>query len=422
MQREVMNIETPFRILFLTVLLAINPQTFGQDKPDRPLQEINSPVPANSAEPNLFATPDGRIFLSWIEKLASGHHALRFAVRHQGKWAAAQTIAEGTNWFVNWADFPSLVALDDGSLLAHWLVKSGADTYAYDVNISRSTDKGKTWSKPFVPHTDKTHTEHGFVSLLPLSKGRVGAIWLDGRKFKGDGKGHDAHELSANEMTLRYATIDGQGRRFDEAEIDGRTCECCQTSAAVTSQGLIVAYRDRSEEEVRDISVARLVKGKWTTPKRVNADDWKINGCPVNGPSIAALGNRVAVAWFTGANDVAKVRLAFSDDGGATFKSPIQVDDGKPAGRVEVTMLADGSAFVVWLEHTEKRTEIRARHIQANGTTGSSIIVTESSSARASGFPQIVRAGGELVFAWTDPTVPSRVRVAVMKLNGGKNQ
>jgi hypothetical protein len=37
-----------------------------------------------------------------------------------------------------------MVALPDGSLAAHWLVKSGSGTYAYDVNISRSFDGGKT--------------------------------------------------------------------------------------------------------------------------------------------------------------------------------------------------------------------------------------------------------------------------------------
>lgn len=415
-----MNIQTRVRVLVFTTLLIGVSQVQGQVGPQSPLKELSPPASANSAEPNLFATPDGRVFLSWIEKTADSRHALRFAVLSKSQWSAAQTIAEGGNWFVNWADFPSLIALEDGSLLAHWLVKSSADTYAYDVNLSRSTNGGKTWSKPLVPHTDKTQTEHGFVSLLPLSKGRAGAVWLDGRKFKTDGKGHDGHGAAAGDMTLRYATIDAQGRRFDESEIDGRACECCQTSAAITAQGLIVAYRDRSAEEVRDISIARFVKGKWTTPKPVYADGWKINGCPVNGPSIAASGRRVAVAWFTGAQDAPRVKLAFSDDAGASFKPPIQVDDGKPAGRVEVTILADGSAVVVWLEHTEKRTEIRAKQIQPNGAVGSSIVVTESSGARTSGFPQVVRAGDELVFAWTDPTSPSRVRAAVMKLNNDK--
>ncbi|MBA3256249.1 MAG: exo-alpha-sialidase, partial [Pyrinomonadaceae bacterium] len=149
--------------------------------PPLTIQASESPAGVDSREPELSATADGRIILSWVEKVGSKRYALRFATRDDGSWSTARTVAEGENWFVNWADFPSVIALADGSLAAHWLVKSGSGTYAYDVNISRSKDGGNTWGKPIVPHTDKTQTEHGFVSLLPLPDGRVGAVWLDGR-------------------------------------------------------------------------------------------------------------------------------------------------------------------------------------------------------------------------------------------------
>ncbi|MEW6127116.1 MAG: sialidase family protein [Acidobacteriota bacterium] len=406
-------------VVLIFYFLIASPFVFAQ-MPEAKMQMLDSPAATNSAEPNLFAARDGRIYLSWIEKLADSRHALKFSIYEKNQWTMGQTIAEGANWFVNWADFPSLVALDDGTLVAHWLVKSSKDTFAYDVNIARSSDGGKSWSKPFTPHKDATATEHGFVSLLPLSESRAAAIWLDGRKFKSDGHGHDAHTASMNEMTLRYATIGRDGKLSDESEIDGRACECCQTSAAVTSEGLIVAYRDRSNDEVRDISIARFVKGKWTQPKSVYADNWKINGCPVNGPSITASGKRVAVAWFTGVNEQGRVKLAFSDDAGATFKAPVQVDDGRPAGRVEVVLLADGSAFVVWLENTEKQTEIRAKRIEPGGKTSASIIVSATSGARASGFPQIAALKDEIIFAWTDPTQPARVRTAILKVSTAK--
>lgn len=375
---------------------------------------MDSPAAAASAEPNLFATADGRVFLSWIEKLSETRHALKFSTLDKGRWTAPRLIAEGDNWFVNWADFPSLVALDDKTLIAHWLVKSGADTYAYNVNIARSTDGGKSWGKPITPHRDGTQTEHGFVSLVPLKQGRVGAVWLDGRKFTS--KGHDGHGSSTDEMTLRYATIDGRGNLADETEIDARACECCQTAAAATSEGLIVAYRDRSEKEVRDISVARLVNGKWTKPQTIYADNWEINGCPVNGPSVAASGSKVVVAWFTGAKDKPTVKAVFSNDAGATVGGTIQVDDGKPIGRVETLMLADGSAVVVWLEKTDKGAEVRARRIHADGKRGASVTVAESSAARSSGFPQMARSSDQLIFAWTDATKPSHVRVAEVSL------
>ncbi|HEY5837816.1 MAG TPA: sialidase family protein, partial [Pyrinomonadaceae bacterium] len=191
-----------------------------------------SPAGADSREPDLSATSDGRMILSWIQKVGEKRYALRMAERDAKGWSEVRTVAEGENWFINWADFPSVIALKDGSLAAHWLVKSAASTYAYNVNIARSKDHGKTWDKPVVPHRDMTQTEHGFVSLIPLADGRVGAVWLDGRNLK-DVKDEDEHSALKESMTLRYAAIDAEGKLSDEAQLDDRVCECCQTSAAL---------------------------------------------------------------------------------------------------------------------------------------------------------------------------------------------
>jgi hypothetical protein len=255
---------------------------------------------------------------------------LRFAVRVNNKWSESRTIAEGDNLLVNWADFPALVALPDGALVAHWMVKDSPGSRAYDINISRSIDGGKTSSKPIVPHRDGTNTEHGFASMVPLTGGRVGAIWLDGRNFKE--RAGKANASSTNEMTLRHATTDDRGQLYEEMLLDSRVCDCCQTSTALTSDGPIVVYRDRSEKEIRDISVVRFSKGRWTEPRTVNADGWEIHGCPVNGPSVSADGKRVAVAWFTATKETPRVKVVFSSDAGATFASPILVDEGRPVG------------------------------------------------------------------------------------------
>ena len=272
------------------------------------IQPANSPTDGDSREPELNAADDGRIVLSWVEKVGDKRYALRLSLHDDKGWTEARTVAEGENWFVNWADFPSAIVLRDGSLAAHWLVKSGKGTYAYDVNIARSSDGGKTWSQPIVPHRDKTQTEHGFVSLIPLLDGRLGVIWLDGRNMK-DMKETDEHAPASESMTLRYAAIDRNGNLSDEAELDNRVCECCQTSAAVTTDGPIAVYRDRSQSEVRDMYIVRQVNGSWSAPQAIHADNWQINGCPVNGPSVAADGRRVVVAWFTSVGERPHVSL-----------------------------------------------------------------------------------------------------------------
>jgi hypothetical protein len=376
------------------------------------IQDMDSPAATGSAEPNLYATGDGRVLLSWIEPAGENRNALRFAVRKAGKWSEPRRIAEGINWFVNWADFPSVIALSDGSLVAHWLVKSGEGTYAYNINIVRSTDGGETWSKPLVPHRDGTQTEHGFVSMLPWSRNGAGIVWLDGRQFTTKQLGHAEH-ASSNEMSLRFTTLGSDGRLSEDVLLDSRVCDCCQTSAAMTSEGAVVVYRDRSEKEIRDISIVRFRNGHWTEPRPVSVDGWEINGCPVNGPSVAAEGRLVVVAWFTSAKDTARVKVAFSDDAGSTFAQPVEVDEGTPLGRVQVVILGDRSALVSWMESSPKGANIKVRQINEDGWRGEAATVAESSSARSSGFPRMARVGNEVVFAWTQADKPSRVRTAV---------
>lgn len=384
------------------------------------IQASNSPAGVDSREPELSATSDDRIILSWVERVGDKRYALRFATREGTNWTTAQTVAEGENWFVNWADFPSVIALTDGSLAAHWLVKSGSGTYAYDVNIARSKDGGKTWGKPIVPHTDGTQTEHGFVSLIPLPDGRVGAVWVDGRNLKDHKDEGDEHTPLPVSMTLRYAAIDADGKLSDEVQLDDRICECCQTSAALTSDGALAVYRDRSDKEIRDIHFVSRQQGNWSAPRPVHGDNWEINGCPVNGPSVAADGKRVVVAWYTGANDTPRVKAAFSDDAGASFGKAIEIDDGETLGRVDALLLRDGSALVCWLSGNAEGGAIKVRRVGPDGSLGPAAVIAKTDISRSSGFPRMALLGDEVHFAWTEFGKPSYVRTATANVSAYK--
>jgi hypothetical protein len=365
----------------------------------RAVRELPSPAARESGQPNLTTGPAGRVYLSWLERVEGKRFALRFATREGAGWSAPRAVAEGDDWVVNWANFPSLAALPDGSLAAHWLARSsGGGAYASDVRVVLSPDGGRTWGPPVMPHRDGTQTEHGFVSMFPAPGGALGAIWLDGREMK---PAEGAHGHGHGEMTLRAATLGPRGEIAAEALLDTRVCECCQTSAATTSEGVVVVYRDRSDKEMRDISIVRLAGGRWSEPRAVHADGWQLDGCPVNGPAVAAAGRRVAVAWFTMAGGAPHVRLAFSGDAGRTFQAPVEVGDGDPVGRVAVLMLEDGSALVSWIEKTKGGAEVRARRVRPGRRPEPSITVAPSGAARSSGFPRMARSGRAVIFAWT---------------------
>jgi hypothetical protein len=376
-----------------------------------PIEALPSPARPGSGEPNLTATPSGRVYLSWLEPDGASSHSLRFATLESERWSLPRTIAQRSDFFVNWADFPSVVPLAEGRLAAHWLQRSGSAKYGYDVRITQSSDGGETWSMPVVPHRDRTVTEHGFVSLFPF-RDSLGAIWLDGRKFAAVAKGEGA------DMMLVMTSVAPDGTTGPERVLDERVCDCCQTALAVASSGPILVYRDRLHGEVRDIGILRWSQSGWTSGTVLHPDGWKIDACPVNGPAIAADGARVAVAWFTGARDAARVYLARSGDAGITFSPPIRIDDGNPVGRVDVELDNQGGAAVSWMEFTSgQQADVRVRHVSANGVRSASRTVAQSSGARATGFPRMVAAGDYLVFAWTDTRGPAAVRVARARLS-----
>jgi hypothetical protein len=362
------------------------------------VEELSSPAGADAAEPFLYGTRDG-VLLSWLEPVAGGDRvALRVARYSGGQWGATRTVVERNDLVVNWADFPSVIEDAQGVLFAHWLQKSAGATYASDVRMSTSSDGGATWREPFLLNRDGKAREHGFATLAALPKGGVGATWLDGRNMEPGG--HD--EEGSGEMSIRYATVDANGTLTADVELDGRTCECCTTGMAVTASGPLVVYRDRSPEEIRDISFVKLAGNGWTKPRTLHGDGWKIDGCPVNGPQVDAIGDRVAAAWFTAPGEQGRVLVAFSTDGGATFGAPVRVDEGKPIGRLDVVLSDDNTALVSWLEQTSAGGEIRARRVRRGGGVEPSMKIADSTTSRAAGFVRMARSGGDVYVTWTE--------------------
>jgi hypothetical protein len=252
--------------------------------------------------------------------------------------------------------------------------------------------------------------------LFEMPGAGLGLIWLDGRAMKAESSDGD-HGAERGAMSVRFAAFDSNWKRTSEAPIDLRVCECCPTTAVVTAEGPIAAFRNRTDDEVRDIYVSRLQDGKWTDPTAVHQDDWKINACPVNGPMLSARGREVAIAWFTAKNDQGRVFVAFSHDAGHTFSPPIRLDDAGALGRVDVELMPNGSAIASWIEFADQRAQFRVRRVDPSGARSLSMTVSALIGGRASGYPRIGSNGDEIVFAWTENVDGrSRVQTAVTRL------
>lgn len=379
------------------------------------VEVLKSPTGPGAAEGNLTTGPDGKVYLSWLEQHPDTTTSLKFSVFDGAQFGEAKLIRRGRDFMVNWADFPAMSVNKSGTLAVHWLQRHGTGSYAYDIRIATSGDAGRTWTAGAAPHADRSSTEKGFVAFWPEENG-FGATWLDGRKA-------DRSKPNPIQEMVLYGTAKAGAETPAELQLDERVCDCCQTTATVTDNGPIVAYRDRSADEIRDIYVVRRVKGTWMKPQPVSNDNWKINACPVNGPSLSASGQKVALAWYTGANDEPRVKFAFSNDAGASFGKPVVIDEGKPAGRVATVLLADGSALVSWIERTgDADASVRVRRVTADGrvmpaqtVAASTAGVANQREARASGFPRMASSGEYVYFAWTVPGRPSTIQVARAK-------
>lgn len=352
-----------------------------------------------AAQPDLSIAADGRLLLSWMSVRQGRENALQFAAfGPDGRWQSTpKTIAVGEALLSNWADTPHIVATPDGALWVHWLQKTATAPGQYDLALSRSGNRGFNWSAPVVVNRDQGG-EHGFASLWPASQTTLGVAWLNPAKAaEGDAHGHGG-------MSLRTASFDASLQRIGESPLDDITCECCQTDVAIAASGPVIVYRDRDAGDVRDIAAVRYDGKTWSEPARVHADGWKMPGCPVNGPAAAAKGDDVVVAWYTAAGGEPTVQLALSRDGGASFAAPVRVDRGAAVlGRVDVAYGSDG-AWVLWLREEAGAQSLWLARYSADLKRESrrTRIAAVQGRGPATGFPKLALREDGAYAVWTD--------------------
>ncbi|MEE8335621.1 MAG: hypothetical protein V3S48_04215, partial [Candidatus Neomarinimicrobiota bacterium] len=277
-------------------------------------------------------------------------------------------------------------------------------TYDYDVKTAISTDRGSTWKNPVIPHGDYGKGEHGFLSFFNDLNHKLNLVWLDGRNMAGQIEGE------YGEMNLYLTSFDRNLNLEQELQLDSRICECCPTSAVTSDNAVLIAYRDRSLDEIRNINILRFADGEWEPPYPVFEDNWKIAGCPVNGPVLGAQNSKIGISWYTAADDKPRVQAAFSENDGKTFSEPIRIDVGKPLGRVDLIWLNDESVLVSWIESGSETTNILARAVGINGFKYPVYTVSEIDPGRVSGYPKLGIVGSQVFFTWTEAGKTSRVK------------
>ncbi|MCH8180921.1 MAG: cytochrome P450 [Proteobacteria bacterium] len=359
-------------------LLRERPETFR--RPSRMqaiMREMGIPDGVFVAEGEHWARQRRMVMASFAPQQVRSYFPalLKVAQRLRGRWQGA---AERTE------------AIDLQAELMRFTVDAIAGlAFGVDVNTLQSDDDGRTWTPLGLLHDDDSPSEHGFVSYVPLAAG-VQAFWLDGRAMG---------ELEGGAMELRTGLLASGKGTPPSLVLDRKVCECCSTDAALTAAGPVVVYRDRSDAEIRDIALVRKTTSGWSSPSLVSADNWQIHGCPVNGPAVAADGDIIAVAWFTGSDARPRVQVAFALAGGTLFDTPLLLDAERPVGRVDIALDSQGTAQVLWMG---RGGEIQLQSVDPAGTLGPRRRIAKTSATRAAGFPTLVKAMDRLVLVWKD--------------------
>ena len=184
--------------------------------------------------------------------------------------------------------------------------------------------------------------------------------------------------------------------------IDGLVCECCQTDITITDKGPIGVYRDRSEEETRDIYITKLENDVWSKGKPLHLDNWKINGCPVNGPVITGSNNDITVAWYTRAGGRSNIKIAKSTDYGDTFNDPIVLGTDETVGHISIVDDAIGNIWLLWQKTGDNGSVVLIlTKIENESNNIMHKVIEEAGKTPRFSFPQITRHNNQIILAYS---------------------
>ena len=351
------------------------------------LEPLDNPSGLGAMQANWTTTHDGDPLLTWVEAQKDDSYNLRYAIRKAGHWSEPRTIIAKRQFFQHPAEAPSVTALSDGTLLAEWIENPKVGSEAEFLYLSLSHD-GVKWSPPVLAHKDRSMVQHGLASAISSGDHEASVFWLEALQ------GEDGP------VSLKRTVLSTDGKILKEEALDKDVCACCPTSVVKTAKGLMLAYRDHTAGDIRDIAVLRLENGNWSTSKIIYPDSWKINACPTNAAATAAKGDHVAISWYTAAKNTPVVKMVFSEDGGTTFTKPLLISTGRAFGYTSIALDENGNAIVSWLESSGSgNAKILARQVSKAGVAGPVVKVSEG-PRESMGYPHILQNAKDTLVAW----------------------
>ncbi|MBS0308646.1 MAG: exo-alpha-sialidase [Proteobacteria bacterium] len=310
-------------------------------------------------------------------------------------WSAPQRIqsepeavsAEGENR-------PKLAIGSKGEIYVSY-TKPLAKPYTGEIRFVRSLDGGRSFSPPITVHTNRDLITHRFDSMIVDRSGRIYVAWIDKRDLEAAVARKEKYAGAA----LYYAVSDDSGASFKgDYKIADHSCECCRIALALNPAGQPVAlWRHIFSPNIRDHALVTLTPdGKLAAPMRATFDDWRVDACPHQGPSLAygAEGTRHQV-WFNVRNDEGGVFYA-SAPAGEGLRTPMKLGSAQ-ATHADVAV-AGKKIVLAWKQFDGKTTAILAKISRDGGDHWHDTELAHTSGD--SDQPRLLTHAGDILLVW----------------------
>jgi hypothetical protein len=167
-------------------------------------------------------------------------------------------------------------------------------------------------------------------------------------------------------------------------------------------------------DDIRDMRFSvRGRSGEWSAPSLVHADQWKISGCPVNGPALAVNGSQSLAAWTTMQGDALSVRTALGNTRG--FGEMTELNHGSGLlGRVDVAPWRSHEFLISWVAQESMpvnntlrspKIEVTSIHLDVvdrHGKLGERAILAALKKGSNPGMPRLATSGQSAIAVWTE--------------------
>jgi hypothetical protein len=388
-----------FRIvgIILAVLLLIagcrmNSATVGNS----PLvPNVSQPVRVSSgnaaaAEPAIAASPDGGVYVVWVDHSPGSEADVMIARFSADGRTHASTVRINSQPGVATAwrgDPPTVAVAPDQTIYVGWTARVESESgSARDLYLSSSKDHGQTFAPPVRVNDDTKPAAHGMHSLAIGTDGHVYLAWLDERnispmemKDSKMGPGMKGHHMESNSELFFSSSVDG-GRTFAPNErVATDVCPCCKTALAVGSDNRVyLSWRQVLPGDLRHIAVSSSIDGgkAFSKPIIVSDDQWILAGCPVSGSTLSVDSDGIlSVLWYSaGKNGETGLYWTQSKDHGATFGSRRLVNVGTTKGTPVLLSAGKGLAGV-WESNEKGTTEVLTANLSGERTPAESFVL-----------------------------------------------